>query len=373
MPSFRIWLSPPHMSGHEQAFVTDAFESNWIAPLGPHVDAFERELATYVGTAHAAALASGTAAIHLALLTLGVRPGDKVICSSFTFAGSVNPIRYCGAEPVLIDSEPDTWNMCPTLLEQAFDALARQGTPPKAVILVDLYGIPPKIEQIADLCAHYKCPLIEDAAEALGSTYKGQRLGSFGRIGILSFNGNKIITTSGGGALLSDDETLVKAARFLSTQARDPAPHYEHSSLGYNYRMSNILAAIGRGQMKVLDERVAHRRRVHGWYRELLGNVPGIEFAPLPPDCESNQWLTTVLLPNSAARDRVISALAATRIESRPLWKPMHLQPLYASANAFISGISQRLFERGLCLPSGSALTESEIQEVAGFVRGVLG
>lgn len=373
MPSFRIWLSPPHMSGYEQEFVKDAFESNWIAPLGPHVDAFERELAGYVGVSHAAALASGTAAIHLALLTLGVRAGDKVICSSFTFAGSVNPIRYCGAEPVLIDSEPDTWNMCPKLLEQAFATLARQGTAPKAVILVDLYGIPPKIERIADLCAHYQCPIIEDAAEALGSTYKGQRLGSFGQIGILSFNGNKIITTSGGGALLSNDERIVKAARFLSTQARDPAPHYEHSSLGYNYRMSNILAAVGRGQMKVLDERVAQRRRVHGWYRELLGNVPAIEFAPLPPDSEPNQWLTTVLLPDSAARDRIISLLAASGIESRPLWKPMHLQPLYASAQAFTSGTSQALFERGLCLPSGSALNEQNLEEVVSLVSAALG
>jgi dTDP-4-amino-4,6-dideoxygalactose transaminase len=348
---FRIWLSPPHLCGKEQEYVNEAFASNWIAPLGPHVDAFEKELSEYVGVKHAAALSSGTAAIHLALLTLGIKPGDHVICSSFTFAGSCNPIAYCGAKPVFVDSEESTWNMCPELLEEALTSLEKEGTPAKAIILVELYGVPAQMELILDICKKHRVPLIEDSAEALGSSFKGKKLGAFGTIGILSFNGNKIITTSGGGALLSDDENLVKKSRFLATQARDPAPHYEHSHIGYNYRMSNLIAAVGRGL-----------------YEKRFASSGDITFQPCIHGSMCNRWLTTVLTPSSKARDRIIAALAESAIESRPLWKPMHLQPVFRHARSFSNGQSEALFSRGLCLPSGSALSEQEVQEIAEIV-----
>ncbi len=368
MKPFRIWLSPPHLCGKEQEFVNEAFASNWIAPLGPHVDAFERELAAYVGVNHAAALSSGTAAIHLALLTLNIKPGDRVICSSFTFAGSCNPIAYCGAAPVFVDSEEETWNMCPKLLEEALETLKKEGTPAKAVILVELYGVPAKMEEIQRICRNFQVPLIEDAAEALGSTYKGRQLGSFGTIGILSFNGNKIITTSGGGALLSNSEETVARARFLATQARDPAPHYEHSEIGYNYRMSNLIAAVGRGQLTVLRDRVEKRQNTYAHYQKILGNVSAVAFPANLPGAAPNRWLTTVLLPSRDVRERVRIALAETGIESRPLWKPMHLQTVFRSARAFTNGCAELLFERGLCLPSGSALTREQVEETSNII-----
>jgi dTDP-4-amino-4,6-dideoxygalactose transaminase len=365
---FRIWLSPPHLCGKEQEFVNEAFASNWIAPLGPHVDAFERELAAYVGVNHAAALSSGTAAIHLALLTLNIKPGDRVICSSFTFAGSCNPIAYCGAVPVFVDSEEETWNMSPKMLQDALETLRKEGTPAKAVILVELYGVPAQMEEIQNVCRDFRVPIIEDAAEALGSTYKGQQLGSFGAIGILSFNGNKIITTSGGGALLSNSEEVVARARFLATQARDPAPHYEHSEIGYNYRMSNMIAAVGRGQLTALDDRVKKRQDTYANYRKLLTKSITITFPPDASHARPNRWLSTILLPSFTARERVRNALAEVAIESRALWKPMHLQPIFRSARAFSDGCSESLFQRGLCLPSGSALTQEQISEVAEIV-----
>jgi len=369
MKPFRIWPSPPHLSGKEQEFVNEAFSSNWIAPLGPHVDGFERELSEYLGVKAGAVLSSGTAAIHLALLTLGVTRGDAVICSSFTFAGSANPIVYCGAEPVFVDSEADTWNMSPTLLDQALSTLKKEGKPVKAVILVELYGVPAEIDEILSICKAHSVPVIEDSAEALGSTLNGKRLGSLGKIGILSFNGNKIITTSGGGALMSDDLDIVKKARFLATQARDPAPHYEHSQIGYNYRMSNVVAAIGRGQLTVLESRVARRQEIYALYRKLLAKSDFAEFPATLPGAAPNRWLTTALLPSSESRDKVIARLAERSIESRPLWKPMHLQPVFKDARSFSDGTSENLFRRGICLPSGSVMSDAAVEEVATFVH----
>ncbi len=370
--SKRIYLSPPHMSGEELKLVIDAFESNWIAPLGPHVDAFEKEMASYIGVKHAAALSSGTAAIHLSLILSNVGKDDVVICQSFTFCGSANPIVYQGAKPVFIDSEPDTWNMDPELLEQAIKHLIKNGKKPAAVIVVHLYGQPAKIDEIAKICTEYEIPFIEDAAEALGSEYQGKKAGSFGNFGILSFNGNKIITTSGGGMLLSQDKNQIKKARFLATQARDDAPHYEHSTIGYNYRMSNILAAIGRGQLRVLENRVKRKREIFLYYKNRLSQLPGIQFQPELPGTFANRWLTTITVDPEIAgtnREDIRLELQKHNIESRPLWKPMHLQPVFQDALSFTNGVSESLFEKGLCLPSGTNLTESDLDFICSLIE----
>jgi len=366
------------MGGGEMKYVQEAFDSNWIAPLGPNVDAFERELCAATGAKHVAALSSGTAAIHLSLIMLGVGPGDYVIGQSFTFSATVNPIAYLGATPVLIDSEPGTWNMDPELLEKAILKVKGErlkvkgkGGEIKAIIVAHLYGMPAKMKEIMAIADRYGIPVIEDAAEALGSEYMGRRVGCNSKFGILSFNGNKIITTSGGGALMSDDEALIARARFLATQARDPAPHYQHSTIGYNYRMSNVVAGVGRGQLEVLDLRVRQHREFNQWYRGLMKDVPGITFQSEPSaDFHSNFWLTCIVIdPDVAGTDREKLRLAfeAEKIESRPLWKPMHLQPVFAGCPAYVNGTSEALFTNGLCLPSGSNIDadgRSRIAEV---------
>ena len=368
----RIYLSPPHMSGLEQKFVQDAFTSNWIAPLGPHVDAFEQEFCDLIGANYAVALTSGTAAIHLALILAGVGPGDEVLVSTLTFAASVNPIVYLGAKPVFIDSEPTSWNMDPNLLAETVAVKVRRGKPPKAVVLVHLYGQSADIDPILNICRQYNIPLIEDAAEVLGATYKGRSPGTFGKAGIFSFNGNKIITISGGGMLVSDDEEFINHARKLATQARDPAPHYEHSEIGYNYRLSNVLAAIGRGQLRVLKDRVVARRRVFDHYRKSLGDIPGIAFMPEAPWGRCSRWLTVITIDPEqfgADREQVRVALEAENIESRPVWKPMHLQPIFRKCEYIGNGIAEELFEKGLCLPSGTAMAKSEQQRVIDIIR----
>ncbi|MBW6499531.1 MAG: aminotransferase class I/II-fold pyridoxal phosphate-dependent enzyme [Bacteroidales bacterium] len=357
------------MGGAEQSFVKDAFDTNWVAPLGPNVDGFERDLQQYTGAGHAAALSSGTAAIHLALIMLDVQPGDYVICQSLTFSATANPIAYLGAIPVFIDSEPQTWNMSPTALETALKKLTAKGQKPKAIIPVHLYGMPAMMPGIMAIAEKYDVPIVEDAAEALGSEISGRRCGAFGKFGILSFNGNKIITTSGGGALLSDDEALIQKARFLATQARDPAPHYQHSHIGYNYRMSNVLAGIGRGQMQVLPQRIQQRRANYDFYTQLLGDVPGISFLPEPQGFFSNRWLTTILVDTNKTggitREDIRLALEAQNIESRPLWKPMHLQPVFQHHPYYGGKEAEKLFDNGLCLPSGSNMTDEDRLRVA--------
>ncbi|MED0654825.1 aminotransferase class I/II-fold pyridoxal phosphate-dependent enzyme [Anoxybacillus geothermalis] len=367
----RIYLSPPHMSGNEQKYIQEAFETNWIAPLGPNVDAFEKELAAYVGAKGAAAVSSGTAAIHLALRLLDVRHGDKVFCSSLTFIASANPILYQGAEPVFIDSEPDTWNMSPLALERAMEEAKKEGKLPKAVIVVNLYGQSAKMDEILAICNHYQVPVVEDAAESLGSTYKGKKSGTFGKFGIYSFNGNKIITTSGGGMLVSDDVEALQKARFLATQARDPAPHYQHSQVGYNYRMSNIVAGIGRAQLEVLDERVKARRAIFDRYVQALGDIEGIHFMPELEGTMSNRWLTTLTIDQQALGVTpmdIINALAEENIEARPVWKPLHLQPVFNGVTYYPHqegwSVSDELFANGICLPSGSSMTIDEQNRV---------
>jgi dTDP-4-amino-4,6-dideoxygalactose transaminase len=369
----RIWLSSPHIGTRELQFVKDAFDSNWIAPLGPHVDGFETALQEFTGVNHAAVVVSGTAALHLALILLGVTRGDWVICQSMTFSASANPIAYQGATPVFVDSEAGTWNMSLYFLEQAVKrAMGIPAEKPKAIIAVDLYGMPAKMDEILAVGAEYGIPVIEDAAEALGSHINGRMCGSFGQFGILSFNGNKIITTSGGGALLSDDDELIKKARFLATQARDSAPHYQHSSIGYNYRMSNVLAAIGRGQMEVIDDRVAARRRNFEKYKEYFTAVNRrgfcIEFQPEPEGYFSNRWLTAIIIDpdknRGVTRERVQDALNSQNIECRPLWKPMHMQPVFAGAPFYGDGTSEWLFRNGLCLPSGSNMGDAEFERI---------
>lgn len=370
----RVYLSSPHMSGKEQEFVGEAFASNWIAPLGPHVDGFEREVATYVGVAHAAALSSGTAAIHLALRLLQIQPGDEVICSSLTFSASANPIVYEGAHPVFIDSETQTWNMDPQLLRAELEACARRGQLPKAVIAVDLYGQCAAYDEILALCAQYDVPLIEDAAEALGASYKGRMAGSFGKCGVFSFNGNKIITTSGGGMLVSDDADLIQKCRFLATQARDAAPHFQHSHIGYNYRMSNVLAGIGRAQLQVLPERIAARRHNFERYKQTLSSLPGLTFMPVSADGEANYWLTCLTVDPQlfgATREEIRLALEEENIEARPLWKPMHMQPVFEHCRMRENGVSRQLFEQGLCLPSGSNLENTDLERVISVVQAM--
>jgi len=353
------------MSGNELKYVNEAFEQNWIAPLGPNVDALEKTLAEYCCVKDTAVLSSGTAAIHLALMLLGVTAGDDVLVSTFTFSASVNPIVYQGATPVFIDSEPDTWNMDPVLLEQAILTRRKSGKKIKAIVVVHLYGMPAKMDEIMAIAEKYEIPLIEDAAEALGSSYKGKPVGSFGAFSILSFNGNKIITTSGGGALLSNDVDRIKKARFLATQARDDAPHYQHSQIGYNYRMSNVLAGIGRGQMEVIDQRVEQRRQNYTFYKTQLSGINAVRFLDEPDGYFSNRWLTTVLIDESVITPEQIRVeLEKENVESRPLWKPMHLQPVFAKYPAFISGVAEELFKKGLCLPSGSNMTRTQIETV---------
>ena len=421
----RIYLSPPHMGELEKEFVNETFASNWIAPLGPNVDGFEQDLAGYTGVGHAAVLTSGTAAIHLALILAGVKPGDYVICQSFTFSATANPIRYMGAIPVFVDSEAETWNMCPKALENAIEGCINgtlepsaaepdrkqpptpepldhqtdkpssfelrsssfglpasgfqsplQRQKPKAIIPVHLYGMPAKMDEIMAVAAKYGIPVIEDAAEALGSHINGRQCGSIGDVGILSFNGNKIITTSGGGALLSNDPEKIQKARFLATQARDPAPHYQHSEIGYNYRMSNILAAVGRGQMQVLDQRVHQRRANYTFYLDLLDNMDGITFLPEPQGMFANRWLTTIVVDpdktGGITREDIRTALEKENIESRPLWKPMHQQPVFSSFPFFNTGVSDQLFEQGLCLPSGSSLNDNDRNRIAEVLLKIL-
>lgn len=368
----RIYLSPPHLAGTEWDLVRETLESNWIAPLGPQVDAFEREFAALSGRGHAAALSSGTAALHLALRLVGVEAGDTVLCSSLTFIASVNAAIYLGAEPIFVDAERSTWNLDPDLVAEELAASARRGRLPKAVLAVDLYGQCADYARLAPLCAEYGVPLIEDAAEALGATAWDRPAGNFGRLAVFSFNGNKIITTSGGGMLVGDDEELISRARWLAAQARDPAPHYEHSEVGYNYRLSNLLAAVGRAQVAVLGERVAARRRNFERYRELLSGVEGITWMPEPEWSRSNRWLTCLLFDPKrfgASREDVRLALEAENIEARPVWKPMHLQPVFEGRRVVGGEVAEDLFARGLCLPSGSSLTEGDLERVAEVVR----
>lgn len=372
----RIYLSPPHMSeeGYESEFVRDAFASNWIAPVGPHVSTFEKELSGYCGSGFATAVSSGTAALHLALIILGIDRDDFVFCSSFTFSATANPIIYLNATPVFIDSDSNSWNMNPGLLEEELQRCSKQGKLPKAVIVVDLYGQSADYDPIIKSCQKYDVPVIEDAAEALGATYKGRKTGNFGIAGVLSFNGNKIITTSGGGMLISENRDLIEKARFLATQSRDPAPHYQHSEIGYNYRMSNILAAIGRGQLKVLDKRIEQKRRIFDYYKQALGDLPGIEFMPEAEYGRSTRWLTCVTVdPNEfgATREDIRLKLEEYNIESRPLWKPMHLQPVFAECRIVGGAVSERLFDIGLCLPSGTAMNNDDLNLICDVIRSV--
>ena len=376
----RIWLSLAHMSGREQEFIQEAFDTNWVVPLGPNVNAFEKSLRDFLiengelkienEGIRVVALSAGTAALHLGLILLSLQPGDEVICQSFTFSASANPIVYLGAAPVFVDSEADTWNMDPELLEEAIkDRLKKTGRLPKAIIPVHLYGMPGKLDEILEVANRYEIPVLEDSAEALGSEYKGRKCGTFGEYAALSFNGNKIITTSGGGALVCPSEERAKRALFYATQAREQAPHYQHEKIGYNYRMSNICAGIGRGQMFVLEDHVARRREIHDLYVKLLESVKGVKVMcqPAGGDFNSNYWLTCITVESGVAgftREDVRLALDADNIESRPLWKPMHLQPVFKDAPFYGNGTSERLFEIGLCLPSGPTLTNEDIERV---------
>lgn len=374
----RVFLSPPHMGEDEFRFVRDAFASNYIAPVGPHVDAFEREFATLFNFANATALSSGTAAIHLALRIVGVEPGDEVFCSTLTFIASANPILYCNARPVFIDSEATSWNMDPVRLEEALEDRARRGRLPKAVVVVDLYGQCADYRRIVTICGRYGVPVIEDAAEALGATCMGWPAGSFGLMAAFSFNGNKIITTSGGGMLVSANSEFVRRAGFLATQARDPASHYQHTQWGYNYRLSNVLAGIGRGQLRVLEQRVAARRRIFEIYHAALSTLPGLSFMPEAPWGQGNRWLSCLTIdPAVAPTDREVLRLAleAEDIESRPVWKPLHLQPVFKDMGCEVFGgaVSEQLFTQGLCLPSGSSMSDDDLARVIGVVRRTFG
>ena len=366
MSNSKIWLSSPHMGGSEQKFVQEAFDTNWVAPLGPNVTGFEQDLERYLDSGvFVGALSSGTAALHLGLILLGVQRDDEVICQSMTFSASANPILYQGAIPVFVDSEKDTWNMCPIALEEAIQDRISKGKKPKAIIVVHLYGMPFKAKEIREIADKYQIPILEDAAEALGSTYKNQKCGTFGDIGILSFNGNKIITTSGGGAIVTHTKELKEKAVFYSTQSRDNAPHYEHSHIGYNYRMSNICAGIGRGQMEVLDKHISLRRKMHDFYVEYFKNVDNVTvFSEPNTDFYSNHWLSCIVLESYEEREKLRLALEKENIESRPLWKAMHLQPIFSNYPYYGGNVAQNLFEKGLCLPSGSNLTEQDRERI---------
>ena len=377
--SERIYLSPPHMGGEELKFIHEAFESNWIAPLGPQVSAFEKEVASYVGTKGALAVNSGTAAIHLGLRLLGVGSGDKVFCSTLTFIGSVNPILYLNAEPVFIDSEPGSWNMSPNALRRALQDAAQNDDLPKAVVAVNIYGQSTDMDPILDICDEYGVPVLEDAAESLGAFYKGKPSGTFGKYGTFSFNGNKIITTSGGGMLVSNDIQGLEKARFWATQARDPASYYQHSEMGYNYRMSNILAAIGRGQLRVLDDRIKRRREIFDTYKSELGSIPGVGFMPEAEFGKSNRWLTVMTLDPEIIKKspfELVDYLEEQNIESRPVWKPMHLQPLFEGKKYYTHeenhSISDMLFKTGICLPSGTAMSQGDLERVIDAIREFL-
>lgn len=372
----KIWLSSPHMGGTEQNYVQEAFDTNWIAPLGPNVTGFENDLENYLNNdKHVACLSSGTAAIHLALLQLGVKRDDEVICQTFTFCGSANPITYLGAKPIFVDSEEQTWNMCPNYLEEAIKDRIAKGKTPKAIIIVHLYGMPSQIDQLLEVANKYNIPIIEDAAEALGSIYKGKKCGTFGAYSILSFNGNKIITTSGGGALVCNTEQEKKQTIFFATQARDNAPHYEHTKIGYNYRMSNISAGIGRGQMEVLDKHIDLRRHVNQLYQGLFKDVEGVEVQQEPnSDYHSNFWLSCILIHDNASftKAQFQEAMNAENIETRPLWKPMHLQPVFKDLPYYGSKVSETLFEKGICLPSGSNLTEEDLNRISKTLKSII-
>lgn len=373
----KIWLSSPHMGGGEQKYVQEAFDANWVAPLGPNVNGFEKDLENYVGkNAKVACLASGTSALHLALILAGVTNNDEVLCQSLTFSASANPITYQGAKPIFIDSEPVTWNMCPIATEEAIKDRIAHGKKPKAIIVVHLYGMPAKLDDIVSLAKKYEITLIEDAAEALGSTYKGQKCGTFGDFSILSFNGNKIITTSGGGALVCKTEEDKNKAIFLATQARDNAPHYQHSHIGYNYRMSNIVAGIGRGQMEVLDKHIGFRRANNTFYQEVFKNVDGVTVLTEPTsDYFSNHWLSAIIVDESKAgfsREDLRLTLEKDNIESRPLWKPMHLQPVFKDCKYYGSKVSEKLFDDGLCLPSGSNLTDKDRERIQTSIQKLI-
>ncbi|MBC2844979.1 DegT/DnrJ/EryC1/StrS family aminotransferase [Winogradskyella flava] len=366
----KIWLSSPHMSGAEQTYIKEAFDTNWVAPLGPNVNGFEQDIKSYLNQdRHVAALASGTSALHLSLILLGVSHGDEVICQSKTFSASANPIVYQGAKPIFVDSERDTWNMCPNQLEIAITDRLKKGKKPKAIIAVHLYGMPYKVEGINEIALKYDIPIIEDSAESLGSLYKGQNCGTFGDLSILSFNGNKIITTSGGGALVTKTEEQKQEAVFLATQARDNAPHYEHSQIGYNYRMSNIVAGIGRGQMTILDSHVSKRRSNYEFYKSNLAKIDIIKFLEEPIGYFSNRWLSCILLDSFETREKLRLALEKENIESRPLWKPMHLQPVFKDAPSYCNGVADDLFQKGLCLPSGSNLTPEQLDRVISTIN----
>ncbi len=367
----KIWLSSPHIGAKELEYVNDAFISNWVAPVGPHIDSFEQELSRISSGYNVAALSSGTASIHLALILIGVQQHDDVLCSTFTFSATVNPIKYLNANPILIDSEEDTWNMCPDLLEIAIKKGISRNKKPKAIIVVHLYGMPAQINKIVAIANKYNIPVIEDAAEALGSTYNSQPLGTFGDFGVYSFNGNKIITTSGGGALVSKNKEMIAKARFLATQARDKAPHYEHSEIGYNYRLSNISAAIGLGQLEILNQRVLKKREINKYYKKELSSIKQVSFLDEHKGSFSNFWLTTILLDKNSAIDReyLRLKLAKANIESRPLWKPMHLQPVFKECKFYVNGVSEQLFERGLCLPSGTNMADEDIKRVIRIIK----
>ncbi len=372
----QILLSPPHMGEDEFAFVKEAFDTNWLAPVGPHVNAFEEEFCQITGANAAATVTSGTAALHLALRLLGIGAGDEVVCSTLTFVATANPILYQDAKPIFIDSDLATWNMDPTLLEEVLTQKAKTGNLPKAVVLVHLYGQSADIDPILKACKKYDIPLIEDAAEALGASYKGRMPGTFGKFGVYSFNGNKIITTSGGGMLVGHDADLITKARFLATQARDPAPHYQHSAIGYNYRLSNVLAGIGRGQLRVLKDRVAARRRNFEFYHQALSHLPGVQFMPEASYGQSTRWLTCLTIDAKAFgadREQVRLALAKEDIESRPVWKPLHLQPIFADCEHIRGEVAARLFHHGLCLPSGSNMTESDLERVTQVIAKIHG
>lgn len=372
----KIWLSSPHMGGNELKYIHEAFDANWVAPLGPNVNGFEEDLEKYLkADIKVAALSAGTAALHLALIECGVQHGDEVICQSMTFSASANPIAYCGAIPVFVDSEPETWNICPVALEEAIKDRITKGKKPKAIVAVHLYGMPFKVDEVMVVANKYNIPVIEDAAEALGSTYRGKSCGTFGHFGVLSFNGNKIITTSGGGALVCHSQEDKNQVVFLSTQARDNAPHYQHSQIGYNYRMSNICAGIGRGQMKVLNDRVGARRKMNEFYQELFKDIDGITvFVEPSSDYYSNHWLSAIIVDpkiTGKTREDLRLSFLEDNIESRPLWKPMHLQPIFVDAPYYGGKVSEELFENGLCLPSGSNLTDEERQRITAKVKEV--
>jgi dTDP-4-amino-4,6-dideoxygalactose transaminase len=379
MTQNKIWLSSPHMGGIEQQYIQEAFAANWVAPLGPNVNGLELDLENYIGNqAHVGALSSGTAAIHLGLILLGVQSGDEVICQTMTFSASANPIFYQGATPVFIDSELETWNLCPMALEKAIVDRIEKGKKPKAIIAVHLYGMPYQVEAVRAVADKYDIPILEDSAEALGSSYKGQKCGTFGDIGVLSFNGNKIITTSGGGAIVTKTKALKDKAVFYATQARDAAPHYQHSEIGYNYRMSNICAGIGRGQMEVLDEHVALRRAMHDFYVDIFASIEGVDVFSTPnDDYFANYWLTAITIDatktNGISRETLRLALEVENIESRPLWKPMHLQPIFEKYPYYGTTVAEQLFKNGLCLPSGSNLTDNDRERIAKVILQVFG